>query len=897
MAFRMRWPTEYGKITQEFGARPEFYQKFGLPGHEGLDFMAPEGSELYAVADGFVSDVRLDGNSDPNGKPYGNQIRIQHEGGFTSIYAHLSEVVVTRGQFVQAGQLIGLAGNTGNSFGAHLHFTLKKQGATQSDATNYPHDIIDPTPYLKPFGGSKPEQPSPPTETTIDVQVDSPEVGYLNVRSAPYVGSDLVTKVDHGETLGALEEADIAHSKVGKNGQWLWVRTPTGKTGYVAAWYIKLPPPEPAPGKEAEITFVKVDSPEVPLKLRSGPGIGYAQIDQMPDGATLKALEPPAEVRRKIGQHGAWLQVKTPAGKEGYTAAWYLKLEKTSAPAIPTPATGKPTKYVQVESPEFGLRVRGGPSTDHDQVWWIPHGTMLTSLEDERTTGRKVGQEDEWLHVRTPALWEGYVAAWYLKAPEGEDQRQPATQMDLRTGLSPHIQGIHAVTLGDDLRTRDPIRSLFESRNKKGWVFFTEVCGRQPQHVHLNGDLRNRLWDWADQGYGVIVRLNNGYEPNGTLPEHQYYDDFAAAAARWVNLYLKRPDRSQSEYTWTIQIANEQNNPREHPGGFEHPREHITAEMYAEAFNKTYAQIKAVLPNAIVCTGAVDPYNYMPLKLLGNAHWRPLDYYTTMLDHIDALDGIILHAYLHGPDPKRVTGLDKFGNGSGPLGDHYFDFQIYRLFMERIPGKWKDVPVYITEMNHICRPPAAPTCNDPNAMGWVNQNLGIVQEIFKEIDRWNQRPYAQQIRCGLLYRWMGDAWSLHDRPGILDDFKQSLDYDYRWRTTQAGAADFSFSAMAAEPEIEEMPEEMERTIVHPDDLTRIWGLGRKSELVLNTLGIQIFEQLAHYEPEQLDALIAETGLRTRHMETWPEQARLIVEGKKDDLLKMQIEMGKTPPNE
>ena len=103
--------------------------------------------------------------------------------------------------------------------------------------------------------------------------------------------------------------------------------------------------------------------------------------------------------------------------------------------------------------------------------------------------------------------------------------------------------------------------------------------------------------------------------------------------------------------------------------------------------------------------------------------------------------------------------------------------------------------------------------------------------------------------------------------------------------------------MAAEPEIEEMPEEMERTIVHPDDLTRIWGLGRKSELVLNTLGIQIFEQLARYEPEQLDALIAETGLRTRHLETWPEQARLIVEGKEDELLEMQIEMGKTPPSE
>jgi hypothetical protein len=199
--------------------------------------------------------------------------------------------------------------------------------------------------------------------------------------------------------------------------------------------------------------------------------------------------------------------------------------------------------------------------------------------------------------------------------------------------------------------------------------------------------MRNRLWDWATQGYGVIVRLNHGYEPNGTLPKREHYDAFAAAAARWVELYLKRPELGRSAYAWTIQIGNEQNNPREHPGGWDDPEEHITAEMYAEVFNRTYASIKAVLPNAIVCPGAVDPYNYMPMKLLGNANWRPLDYFTTMLDHIDALDGVVLHAYLHGPDPARVTSLARFGGGSGPLHDHYYDFQIYRLFMERIPSK------------------------------------------------------------------------------------------------------------------------------------------------------------------------------------------------------------------
>jgi predicted flap endonuclease-1-like 5' DNA nuclease len=440
------------------------------------------------------------------------------------------------------------------------------------------------------------------------------------------------------------------------------------------------------------------------------------------------------------------------------------------------------------------------------------------------------------------------------------------------------------------------MRSLYGSYHKQGWVFFTEVCGRDPRGLHPNNERRAWLWDWASRGYGVIVRLNNGYEPTGTLPKHEHYDDFAAAAARWVELYLKRPELSPSEYTWTIQIANEQNNPREHPGGWDHPKEHITAEMYAEAFNKAYAKIKDVLPNAIVCPGAIDPYNYMPMKLLGNKRWRPLDYYTTMLDHIDALDGIILHAYIHGPDPGRVTALTRFGDGTGPLGDHYYDFQIYRLFMERIPGKWKDVPVYITEMNHICRPPAAPDCNDPNAMGWINENKGIVREIYREINRWNQRPYAQQIRCGLLYRWTGDAWAIENKSGVLEDFQQSLAEDYRWRTAPAITAPVAFAVSHARVKEEAIPEEEpeERHIVKPDDLKRIWGIGRQTEMVLNTLGIQIFEQLAHHEPEELESLIAETGLQTRHLDTWPEQARLIVAGKEEELLAMQIEMGKKP---
>lgn len=329
MSFRIRWPTQYGTITQEFRKRPEFYGKFGLPGHEGIDFQAPDGSEIYAVADGAVGDVRLDGNSDKLNKPYGNQVRIRHEGGYESIYAHLMQPTVCVGQSVQAGQLIGLADNTGNSFGAHLHFTVKKKGASQTGETDFPWDIIDPTPYLEPFSGGQPARPTPPAQPTLQVQVSSPEAGYLNIRSAPYAGSALVTQVQDGATLGALEAENVVRAHVGQQSQWLWVRTSEGQVGYAAAWYLRLPD---GTAPAAPAVSVVVDSQGAPLKVRSGPGTLHAILAEVPDGTALRALEPEDAVRSKVGQPGQWLQVQTLQGVTGYSAAWYVRLE--SAPAV-----------------------------------------------------------------------------------------------------------------------------------------------------------------------------------------------------------------------------------------------------------------------------------------------------------------------------------------------------------------------------------------------------------------------------------------------------------------------------------------------------------------------------------------------------------------------------------
>ncbi len=328
MGFQMVWPTQYGLITQQFGERPEVYGKFGLPGHEGIDFQAPNGSEIYAVADGTVSDVRPDGNSNPNAKPYGNQIRIQHAEGYESIYAHLQQILVVLGQTVTAGQLIGLADNTGNSAGAHLHFAVKKKGATAAGATNYPYDLIDPTPYLLPFGVKPGPQPEPPAKATMDVEVISPDVGTLNVRAAPYVGAGVLAQVSSGAKLGALESAEMINRKIGQAEQWLWVRTAEGVVGYVAAWYVRLPGgAAPTP---VVISVVAV-SPEAPLKVRKGAGTQFDMLAQVNDGAVLTALEPMSAVRQKIGSFNQWLNVKTADGVVGYSAAWYLKLPESAS--------------------------------------------------------------------------------------------------------------------------------------------------------------------------------------------------------------------------------------------------------------------------------------------------------------------------------------------------------------------------------------------------------------------------------------------------------------------------------------------------------------------------------------------------------------------------------------
>lgn len=93
--------------------------------HHGVDFAVPQGTPIYAPADGVIA------SAGPYGG-YGNYIRIEHGDGLATAYGHLSRFVpnVRKGTRVSRGQLVGYTGNTGRSTGPHLHFEVLTDGRT-----------------------------------------------------------------------------------------------------------------------------------------------------------------------------------------------------------------------------------------------------------------------------------------------------------------------------------------------------------------------------------------------------------------------------------------------------------------------------------------------------------------------------------------------------------------------------------------------------------------------------------------------------------------------------------------------------------------------------------------------------------------------------------------------
>lgn len=116
--FAMPIPNKsYAKVTSKFGYRPRFGRM-----HKGVDLKVYTGDTIYAAFDGKVRIKKYEG------KGYGYYLVLRHENGLETIYGHLSKQLVNINQVVKAGQPIGLGGNTGRSFGSHLHFETRIMG-------------------------------------------------------------------------------------------------------------------------------------------------------------------------------------------------------------------------------------------------------------------------------------------------------------------------------------------------------------------------------------------------------------------------------------------------------------------------------------------------------------------------------------------------------------------------------------------------------------------------------------------------------------------------------------------------------------------------------------------------------------------------------------------------
>lgn len=124
------WPVPgYYTITSFFGWRDLYGSS---DNHTGTDIGVPQGVEIHAAQAGVVTLSRYNSS-------YGNYCIINHGNGYATLYAHQSRLPLVKvGDTVSKGQVIGYVGNTGNSYGAHLHFELRVNGVRDDVLKLYP---------------------------------------------------------------------------------------------------------------------------------------------------------------------------------------------------------------------------------------------------------------------------------------------------------------------------------------------------------------------------------------------------------------------------------------------------------------------------------------------------------------------------------------------------------------------------------------------------------------------------------------------------------------------------------------------------------------------------------------------------------------------------------------
>ncbi len=126
----LKMPVPFGRISSGYSMAREHPILGYTRAHQGIDYAAPMGTEIYAVGDGSITVRSWLGG-------YGNYVRIRHANGYETGYGHMISFAVGQsiGTYVRQGQVIGYVGSTGLSTGPHVHFEMKRNGSFVNPAT------------------------------------------------------------------------------------------------------------------------------------------------------------------------------------------------------------------------------------------------------------------------------------------------------------------------------------------------------------------------------------------------------------------------------------------------------------------------------------------------------------------------------------------------------------------------------------------------------------------------------------------------------------------------------------------------------------------------------------------------------------------------------------------
>lgn len=276
------WPVDNPRITGQWANSPEFYAKFGMKGHNGIDLGMATGTPVYASDAGVVHFEGWGQNMSWMGTPAGICVLLRHSWGYTG-YAHMSRTIVDKGQSVQRGQLLGYSGNTGASLGPHLHWEtlppnpdFRNGFAGRVNPNNY--GIVargtNPAPAPTPASNQRVSGPNP-VNRRLDPNTSRPPI---QPELAPNTVADF-----NGWIRGESVNGNNIWFRGAHSGNWFWSGGFTSQSTAGLQDLNPAPtPPPPAPVNPAERTVGAN-----PVRKRDRASVNGTELGSLPPNSKV----------------------------------------------------------------------------------------------------------------------------------------------------------------------------------------------------------------------------------------------------------------------------------------------------------------------------------------------------------------------------------------------------------------------------------------------------------------------------------------------------------------------------------------------------------------------------------------------------------------------------------